>query len=57
MNVEEGKWFSCDTVTYSELATLVQRSLGTVWAVAEGKDEANMNKEGLGHSCFLTEAQ
>ena len=29
MNVEEGKWFSLDTVTYSELANFSAAQLGT----------------------------
>ena len=53
--LKEGKWFSPDTMMYSELANSMQHSWGE--AVSEGKHEASMNNTKTGIWLLLTEAQ
>ena len=56
MNMKEGKWFSPDPVTYSELANCSTAQPGDK-SEEEGHDEANMNNRKAGTGLLLTEAQ
>ena len=56
MNMKEGKWFSPDPVTYSELANCSTAQPGDK-SEEEGHDEANMNNTKARTGLLLTEAQ
>ena len=56
MNMKEGKWFSPDPVTYSELANCSTAQPGDK-SEAEGHDEANMNNTKARTGLLLTEAE